>query len=363
MAPNSADASTNQRSIHFFFADRAIARNLRSWDPDLEPSTFSSGIGHNLYELARRIEARNRLVTLGPRIPRKARVVVSYFNSEGRLAEFLGALRSARYPLVVIRSDAPLEWDPLFSPDVVVVPNQSAIWRERYGASGRVVLAMPQRGVIPRDINRRDVTRICFKGNPENVPEYLRSADFLRALDRREVSLDVDVPSTTGGSDHHWNDFHDIDAALLIRQSHATPEALIHKPPTRLINAWNAGVIPLVSPEPGYTDLLEDGVDAFLVRSPGDILAAIDRLKSRPDLVTAAFRASRRRGVEYSTERIVDQWLALLDQVRGSPYAIGPSTRRRLLAAHSFLRAAWPVAVSRLAGGRPAGSPDGSWPC
>jgi hypothetical protein len=150
-----------------------------------------------------------------------------------------------------------------------------------------------------------------FKGNPESVPDFLRSQTFIDALAHRGVELVLDCPSKTDGSDQRWHDFSDCDIALCIR-AERRGESWTNKPATRLINAWSAGCVPLVAAEPAYLELVDDGRDALVVFGPESILEAVDRLKKDLVALKELEELVLARRDQYDSRQILEDWIALL---------------------------------------------------
>jgi hypothetical protein len=332
-------------SIHFYVDDATAAASV-GWEPDRDPRLFASGVGHNLLELHSRLRDRDLPLTLGEEIPEDARLVLYYQQYWDRVTELRAALRAAPYRTLLVRSDAPLWWDFLLPADHVVVPNTSDIWRRFYGRRARHIPGFPQRGLRPRAPHRRSVATVFFKGNPESVPDYLREKEFRDALRDRGLRLVLDVPPTTSGSEQRWHDFSDVDVALCVRAP-TRDGLLLNKPATRLVNAWCAGVIPLVSPEPAYLELLNDGVDGLVVRSADDVLAVLDRLARDGSLAARMFQASRERGAAFTAEEILEQWHELLLEVSGPPLSRRSAQLRRTIVLHRFVLRAGRALIRR----------------
>jgi len=88
-------------------------------------------------------------------------------------------------------------------------------------------------------------------------------------------------------------------------------DALI-KPPSKLVNAWVAGVPALLGPEPAFRDLRKSELDYIEIRKPNDVVTALRTLKEQPALYAAIVANGLRRGAEFSTTKIVERWLAML---------------------------------------------------
>jgi hypothetical protein len=315
------------RPIHFF-TDDATAVAVTDWDPDIEPERFASGAGHNLIELYVRLARRGLTLTIGRAIPRESGLVVYYHHAWARRAEIHLAMRAAPYRTAVIRSDAPLWWESLLPADLVIVPNGNPVWSERYGARGVHLPALPQRGLLPRTPGRQGIRTVAFKGNPGSVPAYLRDPNFLAELHARGITLMLDVPNETDGSDQRWHDFSDVDVVLCLRGA-APDDSLLNKPATRLINAWSAGVIPLVSSEPAYLELITHGLDGLVIEGPVGILEALDQLAANVDRSERMYRTCRERGMDFRVEELLCAWATMLERASADRFPLGLTTVRR----------------------------------
>lgn len=303
------------RPTHFYVFSDAEAALLESWDPDRDPTQFASGNGHNVYELYARLRDKGYPVTAGRIVPREAKLVVAFapfFESTNPFSstnELLWGSAAAR--TLMIRSDWKLNDSVKFRPDAVIVPNRAAYWAKRYGKRAHYLPALPQRGLIPRRAGRTGLDVAVLKANPENIPGYLEQSDSLDRLQALGVEVVVDAPSTTNGSDQNWHDFREADVALCLRSA-AEADDDVRKPPTKLINAWSTGVVPLVAPEMAYVDLIEEGEDAFVVSSFDEILAVVLRLKSSAGVWESVQERVALRTEQYSQDHVLEMWVHLL---------------------------------------------------
>jgi hypothetical protein len=294
------------------------------WDPDAAPECFSTGIGHNLYELYARLRAAGKPVTLGPDQPRDG-VVVVYARSLRPLTAQQALLRGlGSKPVVVIRSDIDPGWHTRFTPDVAVMPYASAV----SGPGQTWLPALPQRGLIRRSAERFGRIRtVGFKGNRANLPVFMGEPAWAATLGAMGLTWMPDTPQSGEGPDQRWHDFSEVDVAVCLRAEHVDRRAW--KPATKLINAWCAGAIPLVGPEPGYLDLVTPEEDAYLVENESDVIAALKRLAADPDLVAAAERAIGRRADDFAMNTVLDRWWILLEQTAHTPVLPEVLARRR----------------------------------
>ncbi len=320
--------------IHFWLHNPPPLEELTDWCPDSEPQRYASGVGHNLLELYKRLEAEGVDVSVGSDVPSGVRLLVVFLKSafEKRptrrrpLRDALRAVQRVGGRFVLIRSDAPPEWEFPARPVAEFVPTASMIqhpWQ-------RWLPPLPQRGLIPRRPERYGRIRsLAWKGNPPGVHPDLLSPRWLEALEARGVRWWLDAPGHTDGSDQAWHDFAEVDAVLCVR----TPEQIERfgaaKPPTRLINAWVAGSIPFAGPEPAYLELASQSEDALFIDSPWACLELIDRLNADPRTITAIEERCRIRAEEFSLQSVVARWRdALLDAADEVQVGIGHSWTR-----------------------------------
>jgi hypothetical protein len=67
-------------------------------------------------------------------------------------------------------------------------------------------------------------------------------------------------------------DYTDIDVLIAFRGRKT------EKPPTKLINAWHGGVIPILGNDYGGESLGKDGVDCMIARNPADVVTILSNL-------------------------------------------------------------------------------------
>ena len=138
----------------------------------------------------------------------------------------------------------------------------------------------PQPGIRKRDASRPPrVSRITFKGRPVNLDPEFRTQAFRDRLAALNVDFEIDEIETLVGA-HSWNDYMQSDAVLAVRNM--TRYDASKKPASKLINAWIAGVVPMLGPEPAFCELRRSPLDFLDVRTPDDVILAISRLNETP---------------------------------------------------------------------------------
>lgn len=171
----------------------------------------------------------------------------------------------------------------------------------------------PQPNIVPRHESRGDrITTLSYKGVFINLAPAFRSPEFIQALDKLQIKFDADINDNLRGKQawDRWRDYADADGVLAVRA--ADQYVLSIKPPTKLINAWLAGSIPILGVEPAYRQLRQSELDYFEVESPQDTIAVLEKLRNEPGLFRAVLANGQKRSKEYGAGSTAKAWRDLL---------------------------------------------------
>lgn len=161
----------------------------------------------------------------------------------------------------------------------------------------------PQPNIIPRDQNRGDrFENVAFFGHDDQLDPQLQSKAFLEDL--QAIGLRFAIV------EKDFNDFSEVDAVLAIRVF--SNELLPHKPYTKLVNAWTAGVPAIVGPESAYQSIRKSELDFLCVKNYGELISALKQLKLDKRFREAMVRNGWERKREYTDESIIKVWAQLL---------------------------------------------------
>ena len=164
----------------------------------------------------------------------------------------------------------------------------------------------PQQRLRRRRASRANmVRRVIFVGDRHQLDPALTAPEFTAALRAMEVAFDVIDKSRVP----EWGDYRDADLVLALRPPGT---AVRLKPPSKLINAWLAGVPALVGPEPAYQRLRSDESDFVEVHGAAEALAAIARLQREPEQYERMLRRCDERAPEFCAEKIAARWARVL---------------------------------------------------
>jgi len=292
--------------VTFLLAGEPDLDALRRLDPDRDEAALQRGERAWVLQTYLRLARAGYPVELAGVAPRDG-VIVFHVKQRGFLRR-RGA--PGRAILLAIRADNRTSG---FS-DFEVVQNGCFADDRRFF----FIPFWPQPALIPRDPGRGErVERICFKGFVDNLDPSMRTSEFMQALAARGVALDIHgVPwgDRAANRDVHlsWGDYADVDLVLAVRPT----DRRLHtsKPASKLINAWHAGVPALLGPEYAYRELRRGPLDYLEVTTPGDALAAIDRLRGDPALYRAMVDNGRQRAGRFTFDAVLDRWVKLLYQ-------------------------------------------------
>lgn len=164
----------------------------------------------------------------------------------------------------------------------------------------------PQPGLRPRVPSER-FRNVAYYGERDWLADELQSdkwEDAIRAMDLE----------WNPGTRRSWEDYTEVDAVVAVRRFTARA-AYDHKPPSKLINCWLAGVPAILGAESAYRSLRRSELDFIEVHSPRDALDALRELKQDPGLRSAMVENGLRRASDYSVAAVTQRWIYFLNDV------------------------------------------------
>ena len=210
-------------------------------------------------------------------------------------AAYLRAIDTPRDAFVVcLQADFPrVPWA-----DLRVVQNQCQV----RGDAARWIPHWPQPGLVARKPNRTTVHCVAHAGRSWMLAGTRASWDeALRKIGCEFKHLGPEK----------WNDLSEVDVLLAIRSF----DRRIYKtkPPSKLLNAWIAGIPLVAGHDSAFSQIGTPGKDYFRVASLVEACDAIRHLKEDPSLYRDMVERGRKRAEEYSKDRIVERWIHFID--------------------------------------------------
>ncbi len=165
----------------------------------------------------------------------------------------------------------------------------------------------PQPGLLPRDPARGDRwENAAFFGDPASFTAEMTGPAWEATL--RELGLRWHfVPP------EKWHDFREVDVVVAVRSFDGHRHD--NKPPTKLFNAWRAGVPAVLGRESAYQAERRSALDYLEVASFDEVIAALRRLKADPALRQAMMLNGIERGKECDPAVIVARWREFFETV------------------------------------------------
>jgi hypothetical protein len=191
-----------------------------------------------------------------------------------------------------------------------------------------------QPDIIPRDSSREDrFETIAYYGISYNLAPALRSPDWAKAL------ADLGLCWHHEKQSDRWHDYREVDAILAVR-SFNQGQLYPWKPPSKLFNAWGAGVPAILGVESAFQSEQRSSLDYLEVSSYTEALAAITRLRDDRALRRAMVAQGQQRLTEIMPDAIANRWKYFLTEVCQSAYAqwqTQPAWQKRLFFAKRYL--------------------------
>src|SRR5690554_1525982 len=174
---------------------------------------------------------------------------------------------------------------------------------QRFRKSDYWIPHWDQPGLIPRVPGAPDPSRafnVAFAGIPENSVKLTQIVE--RGAFEKPVRIFMLSPQS-------WNDFSEVDVLVAVRdfKGNRHPE----KPPTKLFNAWVAGVPFIGGMDSAYEQVGQPGVDYLQVSNQKQLLEAISRLQNN-DEWSSLVNAGRQASQAYNRLKTRETWSNVL---------------------------------------------------
>ncbi len=210
-----------------------------------------------------------------------------------------------KYPddafIVLLRADYPnRRWA-----HAQIVQNKTQVGSGRYFTP-----LWPQAGLVPRD-PRRLIERVAFLGMSEWV-NLAATRELWSALSARVGLKFITKPPDA------WHDFSDVDIAVGVRSFDR--RAYNHKPASKLINAWHAGVPFIGGYDSAYRQVGEPGVNYLLAENENDVIRHLEALTESTTFYAELVQSGRLAAQNFSIAAIGLQWVNVIQKIVNDHY-------------------------------------------
>jgi hypothetical protein len=163
----------------------------------------------------------------------------------------------------------------------------------------------PVPGLVPRDPKRAGIKRVAYAGRigQRNLDRSLEATISVHPA-TRDLEFVIVEPN-------QWHDLSQIDLLIAIRDFDCRPHD--NKPPSKLFNAWHAGVPLIAGWDSAFSAVGRPSVDYIRVGSMEEFFCAVSRLREDRNYYEEVTGAGRERSAAFSHEAIAREWLALFE--------------------------------------------------
>ncbi len=164
----------------------------------------------------------------------------------------------------------------------------------------------PHPNLLPRDPARGTLfENLGFFGDVSNLAPELRDAGWQQSL-REQTGLTLQIV----GADR-WHDYRETDCVLAVRGFDGS--AYLHKPSTKLYNAWLANVPFVGGGDSAYRGDAEPGREYLAANSLPELEAHLKRLATNAAFRKELVQAGMRKSKQFDRPAILERWRVLVE--------------------------------------------------
>jgi hypothetical protein len=160
-----------------------------------------------------------------------------------------------------------------------------------------------QPGLLKRNKERTDVFTVAYAGQPSNGNMAGTPDTWKRLLEPYQIRF---ITLSNG----EWHDLTSVDVLIGIRSF--DKKEYNTKPPTKLFNAWHAGIPLIAGNDSAYKQVGTPGVDYLIATSPSEALNLILALRDDKQLYCGITVNGAKKAAYYSEEKIAEWWEKVL---------------------------------------------------
>ncbi|MBW4486803.1 MAG: hypothetical protein KME12_03320 [Trichocoleus desertorum ATA4-8-CV12] len=162
-----------------------------------------------------------------------------------------------------------------------------------------------QPSLKPRCSERGDrIENVAYYGIKYNLAAELKDPAWQEQLQALGLNWQIVRPE-------QWHDYSNVDVLIGVRSFEYDGQYL-WKPPSKLLNAWHAGVPAVLGCESAFRAQRQSDLDYLEVHSPKDTLSALKRLQNEPELRRAMIEHGKTRAKDSQPAKMVERWCNFL---------------------------------------------------
>jgi hypothetical protein len=160
-----------------------------------------------------------------------------------------------------------------------------------------------QPGLVKQNKYRSNVFTVAYAGQPSNGNMAGTPDTWKRLLEPYQIKF---ITLSNG----KWHDLSSVDVLIGIRSF--DKKEYNTKPPTKLFNAWHAGIPLIAGNDSAYKQVGTPGEDYLIATSPSEALNTILELRNNKELYRRITENGAKKALNYSEEKIAECWEKIL---------------------------------------------------
>lgn len=185
------------------------------------------------------------------------------------------------------------------NPQEELITKPSQIWKSYY------IPHYPQPGLRPRDLKHGNrFQNLAYFGLETNLAPELRTSEWINQL--KSLGYNWSIINR-----EKWHDYTDVDAVIAVRSFDSC--SYNWKPASKLYNSWQAGVPAILGQESSFRSERNSALDYIEVKSPEQIIKALESLRADQDLRQKMVENGKNRSQHNTPDVITNQWISFLE--------------------------------------------------
>ena len=314
--------------IHFYAPiDKKTIKKISDWDISNEYYKFAHGVGHNLFELYKRCLTKIKC-SIGREIPENTTLLIIFSKHFNSSKDYL-ILKKISIPIIrILSDDSPkkkkfvrniIDITPYDFYSIKIKINEKKKIKKIYKINKTHTTWIPhfiQRGLKSRKVsyNKKKYLNLVFNGNKHNIPFFLNKKKLF------EMGYKLKINSMP----RSWNEYSNAHLAICHTDSNVHINRFI-KPPTKVLNAIAADVIPIADNSYGNITIIKNYQNGFIYKNEYEFIKILDFIKKNQSYCYKIIKNNKKFKKKYSNKNIFYLWLNFIKNNKLKKIDVGNS--------------------------------------